>query len=466
MSTRRRPTLRPIATVVGALTLAITACGQTTPDRVTPSPAAVAEPTAVASASAAPIARPSATQEPGPSASAGPAAAMAFPGLYAPSALSVSGDDTVAILRGDLPCSAVADILEAGEWVVTSRREAAAPDIDGGRPFMTVLTLAGADGETAMAWLAGGATCVARVARTTSASITVRGAATVSGSVPHEEPFCVTTDVDVLIALTYRPAGGPAVLLRIKAPARTGAIALPPDDVGVSVQRGPVDLPELSKILVKGFTQTDGGQFAEAYEATTPDATATLEVEALDPYVGHLRVTSFDGPRGAIDVDAEVTCHVPGGAIGRAAEAAAIAAAATPTPTIPAPSLGTIAAAPPDTLVVTGGGAEGTYRLPSSGLTCFRDPDAGAWVVSTIDDAGRSLFVSVATPESGGTGATVSLGLIVGNGTGDRIVQIDPTSAPGIATGRVTVRGGVVSMAIEGRTSAGVAVAVDLHCRP
>ena len=161
---------------------------------------------------------------------------------------------------------------------------------------------------------------------------------------------------------------------------------------------------------------------------------------------------------------------MPGAALDRTAEAAAIAAAATPTPTTAPPSFGSIATAAPATIVASGDSAiAGTYAVPEANLTCFWDPDAGAWTASTLSSSagGHSLFVSIVASEAGGDSREIALGLIVGDGTGGRTALIDTLATPatGVARGTVIVASGRITIRVEGRTADGVAVAANVVCR-
>jgi hypothetical protein len=411
---------------------------------------------------------PSTSVEPapsGPAATFSPAAArprVPFAGLYITPDLSVTGDDTSVVIHSAQPCSYLADLVEAGEWRVATRATAADVLGGGGSPVMTVLALERGD-ETALAWLAGGDSCTARITRTTMASLRISGAATFDGQAAYDQALCVPTDRAIALLATYRPTGGPAVEIGVSAPVRLGSSTIDPEDVEVYVARRPVGIGDLAATLVQRFEDVDRGFFPEAYAADHAPR-VVIDVATINPFSGTLRVSGFGGDRGAIELEASVSCHLPGGALDRVAEAIAVP---TAEPGATAPTVDGITPAPPRTIVAVGGPLAGTYPAGSDWI-CARDDDLGAWVTTYIYPDGTLFYLMLVVPLGGGETDVVHMGLAPGDGTEEDVARVDTTELPpvGVGHGRVSIAGGTITMVAAGRTPDGVTLAANLTCTP
>lgn len=391
---------------------------------------------------------------------------VAFDGLYVSDQVSVAGDDTVAVVRSALQCSALEHLIGAGEWAITAR-EVETIGIGADAAPVMVLTLENG-GETALAWLAGGDTCTARISRTTVTPLRISGAATFDGQAELDQPTCVTSGKAVTLAVSYRTPSGPNVAVSLSVPVRIGLARLDPDELTFRVARSPMSLPQLAASLLDSFRDSDTSMFPEAYVAT--DASRlTLDVRSLNPLSGTLHLADLDGDRGTMSLDAEVACHLPGGALDRAAAAAAgPAPTATPaTGATPGPTLAPIAGVEPGTIVATGGAVAGTYRVAASGLDCYFDVDAGAWTIETLGDADATFFLYAFMGQGGGSTGRASMGLIVGDGSNGRIALFDTSISPPVGSVQVgvTLAGSQLTIVAQGRNPNGVTLTANLACQ-
>ncbi len=456
MSRGRAAAIGTVATVM-LLLVSLVACDPSPTQPPGPTNEALASPSPVASG---PASSAAATFDPAvPSA---PIQTVAFDGLYASKDVSVSGDAAVAVVRSGMTCPALEHMIGAGAWSIAGRQtqQNSSPV---GDLNLTVLTLTNGD-ETALAYLAGGENCTARIARTTPALLRVSGAATFDGSADLDVPLCIASGKTVTFAAILRAPGGPNVQVTVVAPVRTGTARLPGDDVTVGVTRGAMCTTKLAGVLIKAFTDFDGARFVEAYEPTD-DSRVRLDVETIDPFVATLHVTDFEGEAGTISLDAKVACHLPGGSLPRAAELAAVPAATTP-PGTPGPTLPPFDGAAPGTAVVTGSQIAGTYQMPASGLDCYYDFDQGAWTILSVGGADPTFYLYAFAGQEGGSTSQVSMGLIVGDGGNGKLLLFDTHVSPPDGTAQATVAqsGGTVSVVVQGRTSAGATLSANLSC--
>ena len=387
---------------------------------------------------------------------------VAFEGLYVGSDLSVTGDATVTVIRSVMTCAALEHVIGASEWSIVGRQvQAIGLSADGST--LTMIALENGD-ESAIAWLAGGNTCTARVARTTSVPIKVSGVDPYEGPAAMDQPFCVTTGETVALGATFRTPGGPNVQVSVVAPARIGTARLDPDDVTLHTTPGVMSTTQLAGIVIEAFKDSTKGYFADEY-VPVEASRARLDVETIDPFSGTLHLTDFQGDADAISVDARVECHLPGGTLKRAAEAAAVPAG-TPPPGTPGPTLAPFDGAAPGTAVATGTVIAGTYQLPASGLDCYFDFDQGAWTFLTVGGADPTFYLYAFAGQGGGSTDRVSMGLIVGDGGNGRLLLFDTSVAPpnGTAQAQVAASGGEVTVVAQARAADGATLAVNLSC--
>jgi hypothetical protein len=273
----------------------------------------------------------------------------------------------------------------------------------------------------------------------------------------------VPTDRAVALVATYRLPNGHAVELGVSAPVRLGVSTIDPEDVEVYVSRTPVGIDDLATTLVQRFEDADEGNFVEAYG---PDRAprVTIDVSSINPFTGTLSVSGFGGDRGALELEAGVSCHLPGGALERVAEAIAIP---TAEPGASAPTVDGITPAPPGSIVAIGGPLAGTYPAGSD-WTCARDDDLGAWVTTYIYPDGTLFYLMLVVPLGGGETDEVQMGLAPGDGAEEDVARVDTTELPpvGVGHGRVSIAGGTITMVAAGRTPEGVTLAANLTCTP
>lgn len=391
-----------------------------------------------------------------------PTLPFAFDGLYVSNDVSARGDSTVAVVRSAMSCLALEHMLGAGAWTIAGR-ETQASSSAAGQLNLTILTLTNGN-ETALAYLAGSEACTARIARTSQAPLRVSGPATFAGTADVDTLFCIASGKTVSLSASFRTPSGPNVQVTLVAPVRTGTARLPADDVTITVSRGPMSIAKLAGVVISAFKNLGTGQFAEAYEPTD-DSRARLDVESVDPFVGTIHLTDYEGDAGSISLEGQVACHLPGGALRRAAELAAVPAATT-IPGTPGPTLPPFDGARPGTIVATGSTIDGTYQVPASELDCYYDFDGGAWTILTAGGGDPMFYLYAFAGQTGGSTDQVSMGLVLGDGGNGRLLLFDTHVSPpdGTAQASVSQSGGTINVVVQGRTSGGATLAANLSC--
>ncbi|HYK95098.1 MAG TPA: hypothetical protein VE011_04400 [Candidatus Dormibacteraeota bacterium] len=452
-----------LAALVAATTLAalVVACSPTPAPTASPAPVHPDASTGASPGTTAATVTLGATFDPAATAPSPP-----FDGLYVSDLVSVSGDATVAVVRSGFRCIALEHLIGAGEWAVVARRT---QTIGTGPDASTITILALQDGDaTALAWLSGGDACTARLARTTTAALRLSGAATFDGQAALDQPFCVASGKSVAFDVVYRTPGGPNVNVSIKVPVRIGLARLDPDEVTVQIAPGAMSPAQLAGTLIDAYKSAESTAFPQAF-APTDASRLTLDVRSVNPFAGTLHLTGLEGGAGAISLDGDVACHLPGGSLDRAAAAAA----ATPAPAAsgpagtPGPTLAPIPGLAAGTAVVTGGPIAGTYRLPASSLDCHYDPDAGAWTVETLGGADPTFYLHAFMGSAGGSTERASMGLVVGDGANDHLLLVDSSVAPAdgvVAQASVAIAGSAVTIVAQGHVPNGRTLSVNLSC--
>ena len=165
-----------------------------------------------------------------------------------------------------MTCAALEHVIGASEWSIVGRQvQAIGLSADGST--LTMIALENGD-ESAIAWLAGGNTCTARVARTTSVPIKVSGVDTYEGSAAAiDQPFCVTTGETVALGATFRTPGGPDAQVSVVAPVTHRHCQTRPGRRTLHTTPGVMSTMQLAGIVIEAFKDSTKGYFADEYVA-------------------------------------------------------------------------------------------------------------------------------------------------------------------------------------------------------
>jgi hypothetical protein len=384
-------------------------------------------------------------------------------GLYRVAGMTVNVGEHAAAVQATVSCTALIEILTAGEWSVgaTAELPLASPRVEGGAEIHWLVLERGE--QAVFAQLGGnGDTCGGKLFRSTRQMIEAHGAVEASGEAMLGQQSCMVGGGKALTSLLYFGPGDYFGSLDLSILIRLGEV--PVEDLTLTATRSTRQWRDLVEDIRRQSAsgsmedvQRDLGQEyweGEAYEGS-------VTVTSLDPLVGEVRLEGLTDGQGATQsFRGGFRCDLPPGQLAAAAEEAATA---TPRPTATARPASELR------LEVAGGPKAGTYTATKE-VSCSRGlmrPEE--WLVTHSPGGGAAdgevsfLHLTVSAPSDGGRSTEPRLSVFIGTGMENHL-EIAPGDTRGSGTATITRAGSGAAVEVSGRTADGTGVELSVTC--